>query len=145
MRLIDADALMQNAEYKGKHDILTAYDVVAAPTVDAVPVVRCVDCVHCQYDAIYGDRWCDGRRVKPDGYCSYGKRKSDLSLGTDNSEPHVELEPISGEHHNRYHGELDVRNGKLTIYGSDRCVCCGAVVPEGRMVCPSCERRAERE
>lgn len=39
MRLIDADALMQNAEYKGKHDILTAHDVVAAPTVDAVPVV----------------------------------------------------------------------------------------------------------
>ena len=66
-----------------------------------------------------------------------------LSLGTDNS-PHVELEPITGEY-NRYRGELDVRNGKLTIYGSDRCVCCGAVVPEGRMVCPSCERRAERE
>lgn len=32
-RLIDADALMVNAEYKGKHDILTAYDVVAAPTI----------------------------------------------------------------------------------------------------------------
>ena len=32
-RLIDADALMSNAEYKGKHDILTAYDVVAAPTI----------------------------------------------------------------------------------------------------------------
>ena len=32
-RLIDADALMANAEYKGKHDILTAYDVVAAPTI----------------------------------------------------------------------------------------------------------------
>lgn len=26
---------------------------------------------------------------------------------------------------------------------SDRCVSCGAVVPEGRMVCPACERRAE--
>ena len=22
---------------------------------------------------------------------------------------------------------------------ADRCVCCGAVVPEGRMVCPNCE------
>ena len=32
-RLIDADALMENAQYKGKHDILTAYDVVAAPTI----------------------------------------------------------------------------------------------------------------
>lgn len=23
---------------------------------------------------------------------------------------------------------------------ADRCVACGAVVPEGRMVCPSCEK-----
>jgi len=32
-RLIDADALMENAQYKGTHDILTAWDVVAAPTI----------------------------------------------------------------------------------------------------------------
>lgn len=32
-RLIDADALMVNAQYKGKHDIVTAYDIVAAPTI----------------------------------------------------------------------------------------------------------------
>ena len=25
---------------------------------------------------------------------------------------------------------------------SDRCVCCGEIIPEGRMVCPACERRA---
>ena len=49
---------------------------------------------------------------------------------------------IAGEY-NRYHGELDVRNGKLTIYGSDRCVCCGAIVPEGTQVCPTCIRKAE--
>lgn len=24
----------------------------------------------------------------------------------------------------------------------DHCVCCGAVVPEGRMVCPQCEAAA---
>ena len=66
----------------------------------------------------------------------------DLPLGTDNTEPHVELEPITGED-NRYHGELDVRNGKLTIYGSDRCVCCGAIVPEGTQVCPTCIRKAK--
>lgn len=23
----------------------------------------------------------------------------------------------------------------------DRCVCCGAVIPEGRQVCPICERQ----
>ncbi len=71
-------------------------------------------------------------------------RRLKVSLPTDNSEPRVELEPITGEH-NRYHGELDVRNGKLTIYGSDRCVCCGAIIPEGRMVCPTCERRANND
>ena len=27
----------------------------------------------------------------------------------------------------------------------DRCVCCGAVVPEGRMVCPQCEAKQEEQ
>ena len=26
----------------------------------------------------------------------------------------------------------------------DRCVCCGAVIPEGRQVCPICEQKAQR-
>ena len=25
----------------------------------------------------------------------------------------------------------------------DRCVCCGAVIPEGRQVCPACEEKAD--
>ena len=25
----------------------------------------------------------------------------------------------------------------------NRCVCCGAVIPEGRMVCPLCEKEAD--
>lgn len=33
MRLIDADALMPNAEYKGRYDVVTAYDIANAPTV----------------------------------------------------------------------------------------------------------------
>lgn len=24
----------------------------------------------------------------------------------------------------------------------NRCVCCGAIIPEGRMVCPTCEKEA---
>jgi hypothetical protein len=24
------------------------------------------------------------------------------------------------------------------VHGEDRCVCCGNVIPEGRMVCPNC-------
>ena len=26
----------------------------------------------------------------------------------------------------------------------ERCVCCGAIIPEGRHVCPICERKAEQ-
>lgn len=26
---------------------------------------------------------------------------------------------------------------------ADRCVCCGEIVPEGRMVCPQCEYKAK--
>ena len=44
MRLIDADALMPNAKYKGAYDIVNAYDIAKAQTIDAVPVVRCKDC-----------------------------------------------------------------------------------------------------
>ena len=25
----------------------------------------------------------------------------------------------------------------------DRCVCCGAIIPEGRMVCSTCEKAVE--
>lgn len=24
---------------------------------------------------------------------------------------------------------------------ADRCICCGEIVPEGRQICPQCERR----
>ena len=27
---------------------------------------------------------------------------------------------------------------------AEKCVCCGAVIPEGRQVCPSCEKSKER-
>lgn len=28
---------------------------------------------------------------------------------------------------------------------SDRCVCCGAYVPEGRQICPQCERETYKK
>ena len=27
----------------------------------------------------------------------------------------------------------------------NRCVCCGEIIPEGSMVCVTCQRKAERE
>ena len=38
-------------------------------------------------------------------------------------------------------GELDAKNGVLHVFADNRCVCCGAIIPEGRQVCPICERR----
>lgn len=32
-RLIGADALMENAQFKGTHDIVNAWDIVSAPTI----------------------------------------------------------------------------------------------------------------
>ena len=32
---------------------------------------------------------------------------------------------------------------KQNSLNQDTCVCCGEVVPEGRMVCPNCEKRGE--
>lgn len=31
----------------------------------------------------------------------------------------------------------------IYIYSEDRCVMCGQIVPEGRMVCPVCEKDVE--
>lgn len=53
----------------------SAFDAVAnVPSVDAVEVVQCKDCVNCQIDTIFDCYWCDGKRVYPDDYCSYGSR-----------------------------------------------------------------------
>ena len=103
MRLIDADALMQNADYKGKHDILTAFDVVSAPTIDAVHVVRCGECKH--YNAGF-ECLIEGYGIErpKDWFCADGERRED---------------------------------------NVNRCVCCGAIVPEGTQVCPTCIRKAE--
>lgn len=32
-RLIDADALMVNAQYRGTYDVVSAYNIAAAPTI----------------------------------------------------------------------------------------------------------------
>ena len=41
----------------------------------------------------------------------------------------------------RTHGEITqiIENTK-----ADRCVCCGAVIPEGRLVCPICESEGKQ-
>lgn len=46
MRLIDADALIEEANEEGAYGYVDAFQIVNAPTVDAVEVVRCRDCIH---------------------------------------------------------------------------------------------------
>ena len=40
-----------------------------------VEVVLCKDCKKCSHDTMFGDRWCNGKKVKADDFCSYGERK----------------------------------------------------------------------
>ena len=57
MRLIDADVLMPNAEYKGRYDVVTAYDIANAPTVKPEPRKK--------------GKWIYGEKSCQDGwYCS---------------------------------------------------------------------------
>jgi uncharacterized OB-fold protein len=38
------------------------------------------------------------------------------------------------------HIDADVGTNKAESY-DNRCVCCGEIIPEGRMVCPNCEKQ----
>jgi hypothetical protein len=87
MRLIDADALIENLTMLAKcEDDFRANVVLGVvstvrntKTIDAVPVVRCKDCKH-------GSLFCEGKQliectlddyelVNSDDFCSYGERK----------------------------------------------------------------------
>ena len=87
MRLIDADALMDEANSDGAYGYVDAKQISKAPTVDAVPVVRCAKCEHWvenddgQYVcALFDIANSYGEPVvtKPDDFCSYGKRKGEV-------------------------------------------------------------------
>ena len=78
MRLIDADALIEEALTEGAYGYVDAKQIADAPTVDAVEVVRCKDCIYsyeefgfiyCTFGP-YGD--C---KVPSQFYCAEGKRK----------------------------------------------------------------------
>lgn len=84
-RLINADNIILTAETftdENGEALVTLRDVKKAiaqtPTEDAVCVVRCKDCAYSREDAEIADLYhCSLFRnmQKPDGYCSYGKRK----------------------------------------------------------------------
>ena len=90
-RLIDANALIEEANAEGAYGYVDAKQIADAPTVYAVEVVRCRECKHFRN---YGKTslfingknikagWCQRRirydeeyRMTADDFCSYGERK----------------------------------------------------------------------
>ena len=70
MRLIDANALIEEANADGAYGYVDAFQIANAPTVDAVEVVRCRDCKH-----RYSDSWCEYVDDNDNFYCARGERK----------------------------------------------------------------------
>ena len=73
-RLIDANALIEEANAEGAYGYVDAFQIANAPTVDAIEIVRCRDCAvpHNKYT---GCPELNGLVTPPDFYCSFGKRK----------------------------------------------------------------------
>lgn len=81
-RLIDANALIKEANEDGAYGYVDAFQIANAPTVDAVEVVRCRECKYCDPENYHCDHPMGTAapfRRKPDDFCSYGERKE----GTD--------------------------------------------------------------
>ena len=78
MRLIDADALIKEANADGAYGYVDAKQIADAPTVDAVEIVRCRECKHCDPETHHCDHHMGTvapLRRKPDDFCSYGERR----------------------------------------------------------------------
>ena len=77
-RLIDANALIKEANEDGAYGYVDAFQIANAPTVDAVEVIRCQECKHCDPENHHCDHHMGTAaplRRKPDDFCSYGERK----------------------------------------------------------------------
>ena len=87
MRTIDADALTNELirlgyAYSNEEQRAVVADCIEcveeAPTVKAMEAARCRDCVYCQ-KPVHSWWYCKitGLTVKPDGFCSWGRRKGE--------------------------------------------------------------------
>ena len=69
-RLIDANALIEEANAEGAYGYVDAKQIADAPKIDAVEVVRCRDCKH-----RYSDSGCEYVDDDDNFYCARGERK----------------------------------------------------------------------
>ena len=74
MRLIDADALIKEANADGAYGYVDAKQISEAPTVDAVPVVRCKDCKY------FKTRLCENEDNYDGWFCADGERKDEVTI-----------------------------------------------------------------
>ena len=83
MRLVDAEPIVKEF-WKPEYRTQTRRDFIAvidkSPTIDAIPVVRCINCKY--KGVLWRETICDHpngmlHKVKPEDFCSYGKRKED--------------------------------------------------------------------
>ena len=83
MRLIDANALIKEANSDGAYGYVDAKQIADAPTIGAVEIVRCKDCkhykpqkksAHWENSANYCNRIVT-IKTQPDDFCSYGEQK----------------------------------------------------------------------
>ena len=89
-RLIDANALIEEANADGAYGYVDAKQIADAPTIDAVEVVRCEKCKHAvwdeeikmwrcvesaEYDEEMGGYFGVCEYHYGDFFCFYGKRK----------------------------------------------------------------------
>lgn len=78
MRLIDADAFLEEARNRiDMQDMylpihIKEFVIDEMPTIDAVQVVRCKDCKH--FDGSYPMCCRFEEDFESDGYCSYGEK-----------------------------------------------------------------------
>ena len=79
MRLIDADALMYEANSDGAYGYVDAKQISEAPTIDAVPVVRCRECKYRFKNNGHSKDGCPiidaNIWMDDDDFCSHGERE----------------------------------------------------------------------
>lgn len=81
MRLINADAFLEEA--RNKLDMQDVYLPIhikelvidEMPTIDAVQVVRCKDCKYYDGEYSYPMCWRWEETIEPEDYCSFGEKR----------------------------------------------------------------------
>ena len=70
------DVLKNNFPSACFTDLCDAVEIAIQALSTQPEIIRCKDCAIAQHDELFGRWYCNGKEVKPDGYCSDGDRKA---------------------------------------------------------------------